>query len=301
MGLGLGLDSPQMLVLSSWLHEHTVEDVLLSRTCGKTVHRVDRKDTLRSCLERFVELRIHNLLIQEPDSPDVVWVRLKDALKVCYAAGSAPASSLDEPIDKVNMGLCGPTVAVDKPIAALLARWEACSTWIPPVLLTKTDSQVIGVLTAADLFHYVHLYGSRLYSLVDNKSSLIAFDENLSLLSFREPAAAALQLLLRDDSLGIVGLVNDKGALVDSATLHAFLPLPGRLDLDQPILEYLGNLQHRTCLVTCSDLVSFGQILQKILHHDAHHLWKLNEFHRPVGVISHTHLIRFIKSQAGIN
>ena len=182
-------------------------------------------------------------------------------------------------------------------IRDLIWRWDELD-WLVPIVLIDSDDDVSGIITVADLLHYLYIYGYHLGWLVKQPASRLDWTSTLPLLYGGETAESGLVMLLDESSSGVVGLTDRRGTLVGNMTLQCFTK-PSE-DLDLPLRDYLHNLDDSAdySLVTCGELLTYGDVLKKILQHQAHHVWRLDEYGRPVGIIHLRQLLSFIKQRA---
>jgi hypothetical protein len=68
-------------------------------------------------------------------------------------------------------------------------------------------------------------------------------------------------------------------------------------ELALPITVYLEDGVPPS-LLTYGETLTCGDVLKKILQHQAHHVWRLDSFARPVGILYLHHLISFLKKSA---
>lgn len=294
------------MILGQWLAEHTAEDILKARKRSTEVYFVKEEDTISTCLGIFEHYEINHLLIEGTENgfcsigPMLKWLTLEDVVKVI----------LEEGPNKLCCSLpLIPCISLPKSITIkeLISRWERSnnvdhdeerpSRRPAPFLLTDPDGGMLGVITVSDLLHYLFLYSCQLGPLVDEPIFGLCWDR-VPLIYHGELAEIFLAQLLDHHSLGVVGIIDRKGSLLGSITLPDLLPLDQEA-LTLPLRQYLAINNHNILtlggmMATCAEKLTFGEVLGKMLQQKSHHVWRLDDAGRPLGVIYLHHMINFI-------
>ncbi|PJF18035.1 hypothetical protein PSACC_02177 [Paramicrosporidium saccamoebae] len=265
--------------LRRWLEEHRAEDVWRARRDAEVVFSVTEDVRVGACMEAYNRYGIRNLLVQQQDR--ISWLRLEDVLRWYFH------NSIDAVCSLVEMKT-SKTCGLEDSISRLLELWD--DDWLDPIILM--DDLVAGVITAADVLHYLYIYGYHLDCVMDLSATKLDWQSDPPLLPHNCRASECLQTLLAPTSSGVVGLVDRRGLLVGNVTLADFHSVQDELAL--PITVYLEDGTPPS-LLTCSESLTCGDVLKKILQHQAHHVWRLDSYARPVGILHLHHIISFLK------
>lgn len=276
--------------LRKWLGEHTAEDVERARVGERAVvFAVTKNVTVGRCLEAFAKYRIQNLMIY--DEGEISWLRLRDVIEWHTQDPRRENRSCWE-VARRGGKECG----LEDTILTLLSLWDD-DDWLDPIILKNHLVNVAGVITSADVLHYLYVYGYHLKSIIELPAMELDWEPNPPLLSNNTKAIDCLRALLEPSSPGVVGLVDRRGLLVGSVTLENFIYPQDVLEL--PINLYLeDDGSSPPSLLTYSEKLTCGDVLRKILQHQTHYVWRLDSFARPVGVLNLRNLITFLKRSA---
>jgi hypothetical protein len=290
-----------MKKLREWLQDHTAEDLLKARRVVNAVYAVRPGQNLQMYMTTFSTHRVQNLMIRSDDGK-ISWLRLEDVLRLYYSNrdnfGTGYGYDDDGDLKRDSlMSVPAVLMSLTDCVRDLIWRWNELD-WLPPIVLLDDGNEVSGVVTVADLLHYLYIYGYHLSWLVKQPASRLDWTSTLPLLYEGETAESGLGMLLDESSSGVVGLTDRRGTLVGNMTFQCFAK-PSE-DLDLSLREYLYNLGDSAdySLVTCGELLTYGDVLKKILQHQAHHVWRLDEYGQPIGIVHLRQLLSFIKQCA---
>lgn len=294
--IGFELISRKMpMVLRAWLREHTAEDVLKSSKMPAVYNIVQPDSSLETCLASFVANHQQSLLIR--DARGIIsWLHIEDIIRIALDR-DPEAACTDIPTTHCIM-LPG-TVSIWN----MLVAWDSGVDWHRPLVITspgheRSPDAIIGIVSPLDVLHYIYIYGWQLSTLLGNSVHLLDWDgKALPLLYRGESAYKALDRLLDSSSPGILGLVERRGNLIGDISLQNMLPLQEEY-LDLSIRDYLEALHYKYRMVTCSERLTFGDLLAKVLMNETNYVWKLDASGHPIGLIHLSHMLRFVKRRA---
>lgn len=292
-----------MLQLRRWLHDHSVEDILRSRR-QRALYAVNPRFTLRQCLVAFQAHRVHNLLIRLADG-QWRWQGLRPLLAHLEAVEERCAlifTSSSEPA----LPICH-CVSPDTSIWDLLIRWSHLggSDRQFPLLIERASDAIEGVLTVADVLHYISIYGPHLSALMDRPTHSLPFDSPCSqLIPDTKSAEEGLALLLTTTSSKnggsptVLGVIDRKGVLISQLTLMDFLPAVMEDNLYLRLRDLVALTSTGCPPVVCCEKYSFGSLLRKVHLNSAHHVWRVDMAAHPAGVVQVDDLLEFVEKVA---
>ena len=284
-------------VLRAWLREHTAEDVIRSSKMPAVYNIVQPDFTVETCIGSAITPRQQSLLIRDPNGI-INWLRLEDVIRL------ALEGELSAPCLTIPKTHCI-TLPANVSIWDMLVAWDRGIDWHRPLVITDAQegipNAILGIVAPGDILHYIYIYGWQLVNLLSQGVHLLDWDgKSLPLLYRGDPAYKALEMLLDPKSPGIIGLVERRGNLVGDINLPSLVPVQED-NLDLSIRDYLDMAHYKYGMVTCSEKLTFGELLSKVVMHDTNHVWKLNTSGQPIGLIHLSHMLKFVKKQTGIS
>lgn len=270
-----------IMKLRGWLLEHTVEDVLRACTSHNALYFCSWGVSIQKILDLFALYKVQSLLVRVEE--EFFWVRKLDVFRCLL---DDPHSALDDipRIKPIRRGLADS-------ILSLFPEWR--KGWLAPIILF--DGQVMaGIITAADVLRYIHLYGYHLWQLEEEECSSLGLNKIPIMVPKTSSAEHCLRLLLDSDSVGVVGVTNSRGVLEFDVTLSAFTTVE---HLSLPICSYLEGEQELGIL-KCGLTVGVGDLLQRITTNEMsrHHVWLIDHTGLPVGLIGLDDLLNYIEN-----
>lgn len=295
-----------MLQLRRWLHDHSVEDILRSRR-QRALYVTNLHFTLRQCLVAFQAHHVHNLLIRLADG-QWRWQGLRPVLSHLEAVEERCEVIFNE---VASLPICH-RVATNVSIWDLLIRWsllEDSERQSP--LLIESFNFIEGVLTVADVLHYIYIYGPHLSALMDRPTHILPFDSPCSQLipDTKSAEEGLANLLTISSSHGsgknnssnvptVLGVIDRKGVLIAQLTLMDFLPAIMEDNLYLRLRDLIALTSTGCPPVICCEKYSFGSLLRKVHLNSAHHVWRVDVAAHPVGVVQIDNLLEFVEKVA---